>query len=313
MIVSSQGAQMPTAYEDQFYTIDPGNPPPVGTSVTFQRVEFIDTDDNGLIQPNSGDTYNGIQITSVWRNDTLTINVPGVGNVTYTGVTFYLASGPAVFTPNDGQVLQDGTFVSSTFVNTSTQTPVGAFGPTCFTPGTPIDTPDGPRAIEDLRVGDLVTTLDHGAQPIRLITRDQFCAIDKFAPIRFAVGAIGNDAPLLVSPQHRMLITGWQAELYFGQDEVLVAAKHLVNGHSVTQVLGGTVEYIHLMFDQHQIVSGGGVPSESYFPEHAMNGQDADVMDEILMLFPEFRVNADIGWQLARSEVRKVEALLLAA
>ncbi|MGJ8617105.1 MAG: Hint domain-containing protein [Sulfitobacter sp.] len=304
---------MPTAYEDQFYTIDPGNAPPVGTAVTFQRVEFIDNNDNGLIQPNTGDTYDGVQVTSVWQNDTVTINVPGVGNVTYTGVTFYLASGPAVFTPTDGQVLQDGTFVSSTFVNTSTQTPVGAFGPTCFTPGTMIDTPDGPKPIEDLKVGDMVTTLDHGAQPIRLITRDRFWAIGDFAPIRFDAGAIGNDAPLVVSPQHRMLITGWQAELYFGQNEVLVAAKHLVNGSSITHVTGGTVEYIHLMFDQHQIVFGGGVPSESYFPEYAMTGSDSAVMSELLMLFPKLKAHAETGWQLARPEVRRAEALLLAA
>ena len=304
---------MPTAYEDQFYTIDPGAPPPVGTAVTFQIVEFIDADDNGFIQPNTGDTFNGVQVTSVWQNDTLTINVPGVGNVTYTGVTFYLASGPAVFTPTDGQVLQDGTFVSSTFVTTSTQTPVGAFGPTCFTPGTYIETPDGPRLIEDLCVGDLVTTMDDGPQRIRLIVRDRFSAAGDFAPIQFSIGAIGNDLPLLVSPQHRMLITGWQAELYFGQDEVLVAAKYLVNGDSVKQVKGGMVDYIHLMFDTHQIVFGGGVPSESYSPENALSQQDADVMEELLTLFPDFKKNADAGWTLARPALRKAEAQLLAA
>ncbi len=304
---------MPTAYEDQFYTIDPGNAPVGGTPVTFQRVEFIDTDDDGLIRPNTGDTYNGVQVTSVWQNDTLTINIPGVGNVTYTGVTFYLATGPAVFTPTDGQVLQDGTFVSSTFVNTSTQTPVGSFGPTCFTPGTFIETPDGPRLIEDLQIGDMITTLDDGAQPVRLITRDRFRASGNFAPIRFAIGAIGNDVPLVVSPQHRMLITGWQAELYYGQDEVLVAAKHLVNGDTVTRVHGGMVEYIHLLFDRHQIIYGGGVPSESYYPEHAMTAQDADVMAEVLALFPNLKANADAGWETARPIIKRVEAQLLAA
>ncbi|MBL9056263.1 MAG: Hint domain-containing protein, partial [Rhodobacteraceae bacterium] len=39
----------------------------------------------------------------------------------------------------------------------------------CFLRGTRITTPDGPRAIEDLAEGDLVTTLDHGPQPIRWI------------------------------------------------------------------------------------------------------------------------------------------------
>ncbi len=59
-------------------------------------------------------------------------------------------------------------------------------------------------------------TVDDGPQPIKMIVGDSFRAVGDFAPIRFAKGAIGNDAPLVVSPQHRMLIMGWQAELYFG-------------------------------------------------------------------------------------------------
>jgi hypothetical protein len=35
----------------------------------------------------------------------------------------------------------------------------------CFTAGTRIDTPYGPRKVEDLRAGDAVVTLDHGAKP----------------------------------------------------------------------------------------------------------------------------------------------------
>lgn len=154
---------MPTTYKDQFFRVDPGNPPAGGTALTVERAEFIDDNDNGQINPNTGDTFQGIQITSVWFNDTLTINVPGVGNVTYTGTTFYLANGdPAVFTPRDGQALQDGTFVSSTFVTNSTQMPVGTFGPTCFTAGAQIAMADGTKPVEGIVVGDLVETLDGG-------------------------------------------------------------------------------------------------------------------------------------------------------
>lgn len=304
---------MPTAYEDQFFSVDPGAPPAVGTALTFSRVEFIDEDDDGNIETGTGDTFNGVAITQVWQNDTLTVNVPGVGNVTYTGVTFYLASGTPVFTPTDGQVLQNGTFVSSTFVTTATQTPVGNFGPTCFTPGTMIETPDGPRLIEDLQVGDLVLTLDQGPQPIRKIMDDSFRAVGDVAPIRFAKGAIGNDTPLTVSPQHRMLITGWQAELYFGQEEVLVAAKHLVNGDTVRQVSGGQVRYIHLLFDAHQIVFGQGVPSESYFPGHALDTAKDSVQAEMLVLFPALAEDEAPCWQTVRPVLGGFEASLLAA
>lgn len=262
---------MPTAFEDQFFTVDPGNPPPVGTSLTFQRVEFIDEDDDGNIETGTGDTWNGNTISQVWQDDTLTINVPGVGNVTYTGVTFYFSNGdPAVFTPTDGQVLQDGTFVSSTFVTTATETPVTDFGPTCFTPGTLIATPDGTCPVEDLSIGDLVVTMDSGPQPIRFITDDTFPAVGHNTPVLFEAGSIGNEEPLKVSPQHRMLIDGWRAQLFYGESAVLVPAKHLVNGSSIRETPGGEVRYLHVLFDSHQIVFGNGVPSESLYPEQAV-------------------------------------------
>lgn len=303
---------MPTAYEDQFFTVDPGNPPAFGTALTFQRVEYIDEDDDGDIRTNSGDTWDGNTIGRVWQDDTLTINVPGEGNVTYTGVTFYFVNGdPPVFTPTDGQVLQDGTFVSSTFVSTPTETPVTDFGPTCFTPGMMIDTPDGARAIEKLCVGDLVETMDAGAQPIRFIFDDVFRAVGEIAPIRFETGAIGNDAPLIVSPQHRMLITGWRAELAFGEPEALVAAKHLVNDTTIRRVQGGTVRFIHLMFDAHQIVWGQGVPSESFYPSHLLSGKHAEVGDEVTRLFPGIVKRLDAAMPVVRPVLGRAEAAVL--
>lgn len=302
---------MPTPFEDQFFTVDPGSPPPVGTQLVFQRVEFIDENDDGNIGTNTGDTFNGVNVTNVWENDTLTVELPSGAQVTYTGVTFYLSSGSPVFTPTDGQVLQNGTFVSSTYVTESTQTPVGSFGPTCFTPGTLITTPTGARPIEDLRIGELVETLDHGPQPIRYIVDGSFRASNDIAPIRFAVGSIGNDLPLIVSPQHRILISGWKAELFYEQNSVLVAAKHLVNGHSVRQVFGGTVRYIHLLFDRHEIVFGQGIPSESYFPGHADEALELSTKLELRSLFPELFGCADTTPKTARSIVRGKEAVLL--
>lgn len=304
---------MPASYQDQFFTVDPGAAPPVGTPLTFQLVTFTDQNDDGLIRNNSGDTFNGTAITDVWVGDTLTIRLPDNSTVTYTGVTFYLASGAPVFTPTDGQVLQNGTFVSSTFVTNSTQTPVGSFGPTCFTPGTMIRTPGGLRAIETLEIGDQVETLDHGAQPIRQILADRFRAAGDVAPIRFALGAIGNTAPLLVSPQHRILVSGWRAELFFGQDEVLVAAKHLVNGDTVRQVQGGMVTYVHLVFDRHQIIFGQGIPSESCLPAYAMNAAGTAAQAELLALFPDQIAGPADDGRAVRRVLRRAEAQMIAA
>lgn len=306
---------MPTTYKDQYFTIDPGNRPPVGTSLSVQRGTFVDNNDNGQINSGTaaGDTFNGIAITSVWRNDSITINVPGVGNIRYFGVTLYLAGGnPAIFTPNDGQALQNGTFVRSSFVNTSTNMPVGTFGPTCFTAGAMIDMMCGSKAIEDIETGDLVTTMDNGAQPVRLVMRQTVRAYGSFAPVLFEAGSIGNERPFMVSPEHRMLITDWRAELLMGCDEVLVAAKHLVNGKNVRIVEGGVVEYIHMLFDAHQIVFADGCASESCLPDAGLAQQGDRQQAELLMLFPQL---ADVKNRTfsARMVVRGIEATCLMA
>lgn len=303
---------MPTSHFDQFFLMDPANPPAVGTTLTPNFLEMIDQNDDGDIDRFNNDMVNGSDVTASWPGDTVTISTPS-GNITYFGTTFYTADGARYFTPTDGQVMQEGTFVSSTFVNGQGPLDVDDLGPSCFTPGTTIRMAMGQQRIETLRVGDLVKTLDEGPQPIRLIVRGTFRATQSFAPVRFEVGAIGNTRPLVVSPQHRMLITGWRAELLFGQTEVLVAAKHLVNGTTITEQLGGTVEYIHLLFDKHQIVFGGGVPSESYYPQHAVAAQDRETMDEVMAMFPELADHINGDCDTVRPVLRRREAVLLAA
>ena len=137
----------------------------------------------------------------------------------------------------------------------------------CFTPGTRIATPMGARDIATLKVGDLVVTRDYGLQPIRWIQQRTVPAMDRFAPIRIKPGVVtGQERDLLVSHQHRMMFQGYRAELLFGESEVLVAAKHLVDGKLVTQDAGGDVTYIHVMFDEHEVVYAEGAATESFHP-----------------------------------------------
>jgi hypothetical protein len=301
---------MPTTYTDQFFTIDPGNPPPVGTALTTASYDLIDANDNGRINPNTADTFNGIGITAVWRNDTITVVMRGE-TVTITGTTFYLATGPAVFTPTDGTILANATFVSSTWVTTSSFLPVGGLGPPCFTPGTLILTPSGLCLIEDLQVGDLVMTRDDGPQPLRWLGQCEVAGHGDWAPIRFAPGALGNDRALIVSPQHRMLITGWKAELYFGEAEVLVAARHLVNDMTIRRAPQSRVTYVHLLFDRHQVIWAEGAAPESLFLGDAVRASNPDLMDEVTALFPDLAF-PDGDWKTARPTARQYEARLMA-
>ncbi len=302
---------MPTTYSDQFFVVDPGVPPPSGTALTTQTLNLVDNNDDGDIGTVSGDTIGGLTVTSVWVGDTITVNIPGTGNVTITGVTFYRSGGPAVFTPTDGAVLQDAVFLSSTFVFTSTKLPTTSLGPPCFTRGTLIATPDGPRLIEDLVAGDLVLTLDNGPQPLIHVSRAVFVAEGRNAPVHISKGALGNSVDLVVSQQHRMLIDDWRAELYFGESAVLVAAKHLINGDTIYLRPGGEIEYFHLLFEQHQLVWGADILSESYFPGNLATRADAETRAEIDRLFPDLADRASHHWVTARPVAKQFEAALI--
>lgn len=63
-----------------------------------------------------------------------------------------------------------------------------------------------------------------------------------------------------------MLFQGYRAELLFGESEVFVAAKHLLDGKLVTRDTGGDVTYIHMMFDQHEVIFAEGAATESFHP-----------------------------------------------
>ncbi len=183
----------------------------------------------------------------------------------------------------------------------------------CFTPGTHIATPHGARDIADLRVGDKVVTRDHGLQPIRWIQRRTVPAVDRFAPVRIRPGVVtGLERDLLVSPQHRMLFQGYRAELLFGETEVLVAAKHLIDGVHVTQDEGETVTYIHMMFDEHEVVYAEGAATESFHPGSiGLTAIHDDAREELFHLFPDLRSDVNGYGDTARKCLKRHEADLL--
>ena len=182
----------------------------------------------------------------------------------------------------------------------------------CFVAGARLATPDGPRPVEQLRPGDLVVTRDNGPRPLRWIGRRRVRAAGRFAPVEFLAGAIGNAAPFRVSPQHRVLLTGWRAELHFGEPEILVPAIALVDDHRVLRKPGGVVDYVHILFDRHEIVGIEGALAESLYPGPvALSGLDAAARDEVLELFPELAGGTQAYGPMARP-VRSGRAVRLA-
>ncbi|WP_299893658.1 Hint domain-containing protein [uncultured Ruegeria sp.] len=185
----------------------------------------------------------------------------------------------------------------------------------CFTPGTLIRTDLGERPIETLSLGDRIETHDHGLQTLRWMGRRSVKATGPHAPVLFKAGAVGNTRDLLVSQQHRMLIRDWRLELHTGHCEALAPAKHLVNGSDIVLRPGRMVTYIHLLFDQHELLWAQGCLSESFHPgAQIWNSLDIAARQEIQSLFPNLSLNGIAAYgPLARPLLAAFEAHASAA
>lgn len=169
-------------------------------------------------------------------------------------------------------------------------------GVICFARDTGIATPKGRVAVQDLRVGDLVQTVDNGCRPLLWIASRRVPAYGKVAPIRIEEGVLGNDRTLILSPQHRVRVGSRIAERMFGSEEVLVAAKHLLGLAGVSRIEGGEVEYVHFLFDRHELVVSDGAETESLFPgPEALKSIHSEGRRELESLFPELFGNARLG------------------
>ncbi|MDB6453331.1 Hint domain-containing protein [Falsirhodobacter sp. 20TX0035] len=169
----------------------------------------------------------------------------------------------------------------------------------CFVKGTLIETDRGKIPVEDLKVGDLVMTADHGLKPIQWVGSKKLDGFDLQAtpnlhPIRIRQGALGDGLPtadLVVSQQHRILVRSKIAMRLFGASEALVAAKHLtlLEGIDVLDTVR-EVEYFHFLFDGHQIIFAEDTATESlYVGPMAKKGVGPEALEEIYALFPELR------------------------
>ena len=262
---------------------------------TSGGIAFI-THINGFeVNPGDSITLNSGHVVTLLASGDLQV-VPPASQVGLTGpesVNF-------TYTADNGSGISDTAFVTVTAIP-------------CFTRGTLILTDRGERPVEDLRPGDLVATRDHGMQPLRWIGMRRVRAEGRFAPVVIEAGTFGQHRRLVVSPQHRVLLSHWRAEVMFGEDEVLVAACDLVNDRSVRVQAGGEVDYVHLLFDAHQIVFSEGLATESFLPGPMVLGDlEARVQAEVLTLFPGIDPETFQGYgPAARRPLRAFEARAL--
>ena len=135
----------------------------------------------------------------------------------------------------------------------------------CFGRGTLIRTARGEVPVEELANGALVMTTN-SALPVKWVGRK---TIKKNAsaswhpsvvPVRVSRFAIDDQTPqrdLRLSQEHALLIDG-----------VLIPAKHLVNGRSITfdddAEMSDTIEYFCVELDTHEVIFAEGTAAESF-------------------------------------------------
>lgn len=193
--------------------------------------------------------------------------------------------------------------------------------PICFTPGTLIATPEGERLIEDLKPGDRVITRDNGIQEIcwagsRGVKGSELDNNPRMKPVRIAKGALGGGLPerdMWLSPNHRVLVANDKTALYFEDNEVLVAAKHLTALEGIDIMSPRWATYIHVMFEQHEVILSNGSWTESFQPgDYSLKGVGKAQRDEIQTLFPDLQTPAGVsGYNAARRSLKRYEAQLL--
>ncbi|MFV0294068.1 MAG: Hint domain-containing protein [Paracoccus sp. (in: a-proteobacteria)] len=164
----------------------------------------------------------------------------------------------------------------------------------CFAAGTFITTPAGPVAVECLKAGDMILTLDHGSQPLRWIGSRVVPAIDKQTPVRISRGVCGNSRDLIVSQQHRILMDGRTTPCEQGYDSYFLPAKKLIDDVQVKLDDCEMVEYFHLLLDRHEVIFAEGCRTESfYLGKEGWKMLPEQSRSEILGIFPTLEFAED--------------------
>lgn len=166
----------------------------------------------------------------------------------------------------------------------------------CFASGTRIETDQGQMPVEDIAPGTNVRNMDGDFVPVRWAGRRHFSSAElamhpHLSPVRIRKNALGNNRPLhdlVVSPQHRIFLSDWRAELLFGDQDFLVPAIALCNDTTIRRDSPTEgVTYHHLLFDRHEVIRANGQWAESLFPgPNALSTLNPAQLTELFEVFP---------------------------
>lgn len=140
-------------------------------------------------------------------------------------------------------------------------------GPTPgLAPETLVDTIRGAVPVAAIRPGDLVMTADHGPLPVLWQGKVSLPTLGQFRPVRILAPYFGLEEDMVLLPGQRIALSGAEVEYQFGEEEVLIEARHLANGQTAIWEPEAQITPCHgLLFDRHALVRAGGIWTESLY------------------------------------------------
>lgn len=163
------------------------------------------------------------------------------------------------------------------------------------------------RPIEALVAGDRILTRDHGGQALRWVGKATLRAVGTFAPVVITAGTLGNSGDLIVSQHHRMFLYQRQKRQGLASSELMVQAKHLVDGDRIFLREGGFVDYFSLVFDSHEIIYAEGIPAESLMVNDAtVSMLPPELAAEVKANFPGLAQVQHFGSEASRETLAEI-------
>lgn len=278
------------------------------TALTFTNLGDPNNDmlldfNSGLPDPDTFVIMNGItysftvQMTGFLPTSSKLANVNGV-DLRGDAVTIISINGKRYFFMPDQQLTLAtmNAFPNGAHTLTGTRTS-GAPALICFGEGTLIATPDGPRAVETLAPGDLVLASDGRAVPVlwrgvRRVGGFEALQHPSSRAVVIPAASLGAGLPareLRVSPSHRLAFGGWQAEILFGVDKVLIPAEHLVGVAGIRREAARDGQaFHHILCEGHEMVIAEGLEAETFQPgERAFHDRSDEDLARLLAALPE--------------------------
>ncbi|WP_420586508.1 Hint domain-containing protein [Ruegeria sp.] len=208
--------------------------------------------------------------TNTWQAIAFNVNNSSPAFGTVEGIAFI--GGPGQFPPTGVELTVVSTQEGPSFAATEYVTPI------CYRRGTLIQTDKGYVPIEALKPEDTVWTQDAGFQPVRWVGSQSVIATGRFRLVEIPRDVLSNFAPLMVSQQHRMLITHPVAELHFGVTDVFVPAISLADAGIARLSDEKTACFLHLLLDQHNVIDANGAASESLLASQVTCNSNPDAL-----------------------------------